>query len=272
MIPFNRPNQINHVLNMWKHQEVKVPLVLIANERDKWSEIAEEAGAIVILGQKSIGGARNRAVEYAKENDIEFVIFSDDDNYIGKKYVSQFIDNISEDVDVLSQGIAFVRFDDNNLYLFNTPLHFAPGHCTAFRVSRSSMFPEVNISEDVIWSKRMKESGAVFKQLPPWHSIYNRQGDDHAYKADKAIFMRSFGESKVIGQVPDSFVDKVCDVSGYQGITAKDEEIFQSLEKLSLFELNSVSDFSEYALPDRQIFQSLDAISSLAMLIGAKND
>ncbi len=218
---------------MWRNQYTKVPLVLVADERGEWTSRAEEAGAVVLTRPATIGGAKNIGLEYARSVGAGWVLFLDDDNYWGPMLVREFEREASEDVQVMSQGIGFVRFDDG-LYLFSTALGFCPGHCTAVRTSLGVYFPELNLGEDVAWTKSLPANTRV-RHLGPWHAIYNRTGIDHAYRANKTEFCASFGDALEIGDVGDNFVDLPRDVSklNLQVHRAKDDEVFRSLAEHS---------------------------------------
>jgi hypothetical protein len=226
--PFNRPSRIDRLLAMWQKQVSQAPLVLVANKRGTWAQPAEEAGAVVLVGPPSIGGAKNKGLEYARKVGAEWTIFIDDDNYYGSFYVREIRRAATAEVDVVSLGIAFVRWGQD-LYCFETPLKFCPGHCTAVRTCLAPNFPEVNFAEDIAWSKALPPDARTV-HLPPWHAIYERTGEGHAYDASQAEFMRSFGPARQIGTVPDSFVDRPCDLSSYS-FTVSDEAVFQSLER-----------------------------------------
>jgi len=229
VVPFNRPHRLDHVLSMWQRQTCRTELLLVANKLGDWAEKAADAGAHVLVGQASIGGAKNAGLDYARRQGAEWAVFWDDDNYYGSMYAREIQRAITPEVDVISQGIGFVRWDQD-LYCFETPLKFCPGHCTAVRTSIAPEFPEVNLAEDVAWSRALPKEARVV-HLPPWHSVYERTGEGHAYDASKAEFMRSFGPARQIGPVPDSFVDRPCDLSPYQFFTVPDEAVFQSLER-----------------------------------------
>jgi len=241
VVPFNRPERLEHVLKIWRHQYTKAPLVLVANERGAWASRAEETGAVVLVGTPSIGGAKNRGLEHARSVGADWVLFLDDDNYWGPMLVREFVREATDDVEVMSQGIGFVRFDDG-LYLFSTPLGFCPGHCTAVRTSLGVYFPELNLGEDVAWTKSLPPNTRV-RHLGPWHAIYNRTGIDHAYKVGKVEFLASFGDALEIGDVADDFVDLPRDVSklNLRRHTANDDEIFASLARHSRFRGGSCS-------------------------------
>jgi len=227
VVPFGRKHLLERLLTLWQRQTVKAPLVLVADEPGDWVARAEEAGAKVITGMKTIGAAKNAGTDLALSLGEEWVVIWDDDDYYGPRYIETIQSEITSEVDVLSLGIAFVRFDDG-LYLFTTPLYFCPGHSTAYRVSTAPRFPEISLSEDVVWSKFIKAERA--KHLPPWHLVYYRVTGQHAFKASQARVIQSFGEARRIGEVPDEFVDVESDVSGYPLVSPDYEAIFQEME------------------------------------------
>jgi glycosyltransferase involved in cell wall biosynthesis len=226
--PFNRPHNLERVLNHWKRQLVSVPLVLVASQLGDWAARAEQAGATVLLGPPSIGGAKNVGLEHARAVGAEWVTFIDDDNYFGPMYLREVQRNAVEGVDVITQGIAFVRFGED-LWLFSAPLTFCAGHCTSVRVAIAPAFPEVSLGEDVGWSRELGSARVL--HLGPWHSVYDRTGDGHAYDAPFAEFMRAFGPARYIGAVGDDFVDLPRSTSRFPIQTVSDEEVFEALEK-----------------------------------------
>lgn len=221
---------LERLLMLWKRQTVRADMVLIADEGGEWEERARAAGVMVVTGQKTIGGAKNVGTMMARELGHEWVAIWDDDDYYGPRYIETIQREICDLWDVLSWGIAFVRFDDG-LYLFKTPLYFCPGHATAYRVSTAPVFPEVSLSEDVVWSRTIPKER--MKHLPPWHLVYYRTSGDHAFEAIKAEMLVSFAPNDGalrIGDVPDEFVDVESDVSAYPVEKGDFEPIFQKIE------------------------------------------
>lgn len=226
--PFSRPERLEHVLRMWERQYTRAELVLVANERGNWARQAEEAGAVVLTRPASIGEARNIGLDYARGVGADWAVFWDDDNYYGGFYLREIERAITPEVDVLSLGIGFVRFEDG-LYCFESGLSFCPGHSTAVRVSAAPRFPELSFGEDVEWSKGLDMSRV--RQLPPWHHVYDRTGEGHAYPAPRELFIRAHGPARFVGDERDDFVDLPRDVSRFPLATVTDEEIVRGLER-----------------------------------------
>jgi hypothetical protein len=226
--PFSRPQELDRVLAAWRAQTVPAGLLFGANERGAWAERAEEAGAVVLDGHRTIGAAKNAALRYARAQGEEWITIWDDDDYYGVRYVEQASEQIDDDVDVLTQGIGFVRFEDG-LFFFEKPIHFCPGHCTTMRVSASPDFEEVSLGEDVAWTRLM--DWKRIRQIPPWHSVYHRDGSGHSFDARRDEFMKNFEPCRRIGDVPDSFVDTPCDLSPFPYEEVTEEMFYRSLEK-----------------------------------------
>lgn len=224
--PFSRPQNLGLVLSMWQQQTRSVGLVLVAKDRS-WDVLrAESAGAIVLSGCDTVGGAKNAGIGYGIASGESWATVWDDDDYYGPQYVEQAEDNIDENVDVLTQGIGFVRFEDG-LYYFEKPIHFTPGHCTTFRLASVPKFPEASLGEDVDWSHQLDWSRV--RQIPPWHMVYHREGTGHAFETSKVEFAKQFEPSRYIGDVPDTFVDAPTELSSYPRFEVSDEQVFDAL-------------------------------------------
>ena len=212
IVPSKRPERWARVEAMARAQTVREPLVFIGDD------------------YTTIGAARNAGLDRARQE--TFAYFWDDDNYYGPRYIETMRAGFASGASVVSQGIAFVRFDDG-LYLFDTRRagSFYPGHCTAVRVADAAPFPESSGWEDVEWSKRMQARGAAVAWAAPWHAVYDRRGTDHVCGLSRVEFLRCFGGAlKVSGPgVPrDCYVDVPREVIGTR-VTASDDEIFAAL-------------------------------------------
>lgn len=239
IIPFNRIYLLDSVVNTWKDTGCQI-LLCVNPEFKKY--VPQSSHYKIVVGQASIGGARNAGIIYAHAIGAEWSIFADDDNYYnGIKYINQIKSYINNNVNILSQGIRFVRFSDGNLHLFKSKLSFAPGHCSAVRTEIALPFPEINLGEDVLWTQKMEQAGYKLFELPPWQSIYNRNDSLHAYEASKIKFMKNFGQSHLIGKVDDSFVNE-SKIIDHKLVTASNEEYLNDMlerSKKKLLEMNA---------------------------------
>lgn len=231
IVPISRPLQVMHVMTQWLSQTYSraelcfcpAPGVL-DNPRIR--------GVTVLPPTSTIGDARNTGLAYAKAQGHEWAVFWDDDNYYGPGYIAE-IAREQTDFEILSKGLAFVRHD-SGLWLYSSRLGFFPGHSTAVRVSVAATFPSQSLAEDVEWSKRMLANGSRAKHLPPWSLVYTRTNPwGHAYDADETEFLRAHGPARFVSaDAPDSIVDSpfLCESALEY---AKNENVFQSLERRS---------------------------------------
>lgn len=195
-----RPARLGRVLSQWGWQTHDCELVLVPGTAGLGDEVPRNVK--VLDRELTIGSARNAGMRYGRERNAGWGVFFDDDNYYGPRYVEQVHEHENEG-DVLSQGIGFVRHARGLAY-YGNPIGFAPAHATAVRLDVVPVFPAVSFEEDVHWSAQLEQPIAW---LPPWHSVYYRTGEGHAYVAGDAVFRHRFGPAIELGSVPDEVVD-----------------------------------------------------------------
>jgi glycosyltransferase involved in cell wall biosynthesis len=228
VVPTNRPERAPAVYEQWRAQSYAGSELCFCPVRP-----FSCGDATVMPGTPTIGAARNIGLKYARERGHEWAVFWDDDNYHGPDYLAEIAREASPSVDVLSKGIAFVRHD-SGLWLYQSPLMFFPGHSTSVRVSVAAQFPDLSLSEDEVWSHRMRERGARAKHLPPWGLVYDRRSPSgHAYAAAEAEFLRAHGPAR--GPFTGATNDQVDDPSPWTRrvlgppVHARDEDIFAAM-------------------------------------------
>ena len=181
---------------------------------------------------RTIGEARNVALEVARANDYDVVIFWDDDNYYGPAYVADTIEAFERDRPaVVYRGLGFVRHDDGLWQYDDTRTEFYPGHCTAVDPRQACEFPEASYAEDVAWSRRMQAHGRSAVRLGPWGLVYDRRAPAaHAYNAEREVFLRQHGPARFLGAAPDMIVDTPF-ASAAPWQCASDDDIFAAMRR-----------------------------------------
>lgn len=230
IVPTNRPERIPHVVRQWRAQVYGMAELCLCPAPGL--AMCVPSGVTVLQPTDTIGAARNVGIDYARGRGHTWAVFWDDDNTYGPSYCMEVAQHAQAgDVEVLSKGIAFVRHD-SGMCLYESPLHFYPGHSTSVKVDACVEFPDLSLAEDVEWSRRMIAKGARAKHLPPWGLVYDRRGPEgHAYDACEMEFLRAHGPARQIGQWPDAAVNGPFDVLSFPLRSASDEEVFQALER-----------------------------------------
>lgn len=197
--PLGRPGRLERVLAMWGGQTLDSELVLVPGRRPLGTV---PKNVVVLDAEHTIGAAKNAGMQFGRSRSHTWCAFFDDDNYYGPRYLEQIAMH-ERAGDVLSQGIGFVRHERGLAYYGNRP-GFAPSHSTAVRLAAAPEFPALSFEEDLAWSQKLDRP---IVWLPPWHAVYYRTGDDHAYQAGDAVFRYRFGPAVELGALPDELVD-----------------------------------------------------------------
>ncbi len=211
IIPFSRPHRERVVLEQWHAQTIPHTL-------------------LILRGQGSAGAKRNLGMQIARDCGEEWVVFADDDNYYGPRYLEDFA-RVAPTCDVATRGMGFVRSPEG-LWEFPRP-GFFPGHSTGVRLSIAPDMPDATGGEEVGWSRKLRAAGARVAWLPPWGLVYDRTPRDHGYDASWAEFLRAAGPARGPFDVPDVDVNTPAvwkRIETTPQVTASDESIFQSLE------------------------------------------
>lgn len=224
VVPLGRTERLSTVLAMWRSQTRAARLVLVSKH-----SLTNAGEALVVRGPGSAGGNRNAGVEFARSSGEEWVVFWDDDNYYGPRYLEDF-EAAMPDADVISRGFGFVRAGAHLWHFGRRPGLFL-GHSTAVRVAMAPDFPDISGGEEYPWSCAL--GGARVSWLSPWHLVYDRTEREHAYPAPWAVFHRAFGPATDLGVCLDSFVDSPRDFER-RPICASDEDVFAALERRAI--------------------------------------
>jgi glycosyltransferase involved in cell wall biosynthesis len=225
IVPTNRSINALAIYSQWQAQTYTGSELCFCPAPDHYWSCGD---ATILAGTSTIGAARNLGLEYARMRRHEWAVFWDDDNYHGPDYLAEIAREAKPSVDVLSKGIAFVRHD-SGLWLYQSPLGFFPGHSTSVRVSVAQQFPDLSLSEDEVWSYRMRSHGARAKHLPPWGLVYDRRSPSgHAYAAAEAEFLRAHGPARGPFAMPDDAVNEPRQWVGPL-VHARDEDIFAAM-------------------------------------------
>lgn len=209
VVPLGRPERENDVMAMWRAQTRRSELLLVR-------------------GTGSAGARRNEGLATARERGVEWVVFWDDDNYYGPRYLEDF-ERAAPEADVISRGLGFVR-NGPALWDFSArKLGFFPGHSTAVRVSIALDMPDCTGGEEIPWSRSLVALGARVTWLPPTCLVYDRSAGDHGYDSTWPEFLMAFGPGVNLGEQPDAYADEP---GGEVGTveTATEDAIFRSLE------------------------------------------
>jgi len=224
-VPLGRSANTSRVASLWRVQTETSELLFAP------AEGVNVSGGLTCRPTRTIGEARNAALEVARSNAFDLVIFWDDDDYYGPGYVREFREALEREPEatVLFKPLAFVRHDDG-LWLYDeTKTQFFPGHSTAVRPSKALPFPAASLSEDVAWSRLMR--GEKSLRLSPWHLVYDRQFPwEHAYSVPREIFLRQHGPAKFVGEVANEVVNSPfsCETPW---IHSKPEDVFLAMRR-----------------------------------------
>lgn len=190
VIPFSKPefmeNTILNILRQTKKDKVKVCVV----ENGEGIGSCKSAGFVpdlLLTSEKHQSIAKNTALEEINKVGGQFWTTFDCDDYYGKFYIEELLDN-SNCGDIIGKCRIFIKPSTNDkIWLVNNlPEHqFVPyihGPTISGWVDQFMEFPIIPYAEDMRWVEEMQNRGAITYATSCYNFCYNRFDYGHTFK------------------------------------------------------------------------------------------
>jgi hypothetical protein len=187
--PFSRPDQVNNVLENFSRQTFSNKQLIVIENGNALNTFPKDK-AIVLTSDNHQSFAKNTGLDYLKSNGGGFWTTFDDDDYYGKNYLQELIDN-SDKANIIGKKSFFCKTFENKMRLF---LHEDEGkQCFAVHGPTISAWAEDSLyfndtgrwGEDVEWEQRMVLNGATIASTSKYNFMLNRnKGQNHTWVVD----------------------------------------------------------------------------------------
>jgi hypothetical protein len=145
------------------------------------------------LGIKSIGKKRNELIHQAVRDGFDYIVFFDDDDYPGAKYIETLKNGMDNNVDVVSlrgwywvddnldgvfeHSLKYKSYETKSINDINNDVKYEryPNHlnCMKLSIAKQFPFPEINHGEDTNFATRIFKSGLLKTEHHCEHIIYH---------------------------------------------------------------------------------------------------
>jgi glycosyltransferase involved in cell wall biosynthesis len=186
VVPFSRPHFAKTVWDNFQrqtHQHKTLVIVENGEAKGKWPY----PGCIVLQSGKHQSKAKNRAIEWVREQGGGYIAIFDDDDYYGPKYLEEVVsEGAIENFNIVGKVPHFV-WEKRGLFLIqpnlaNAQRKWVRGGSTLFHTSKVSFFPIMTTGEDVEFCLQTLRNGGHVYSSSPYHCCYMRNNEDHTYK------------------------------------------------------------------------------------------
>jgi len=201
IVPFSRPERCQAVLDGFLRQRYPYKDLLIVENGRALGCWTGSGHVLQAPNARSAGAAKNVALDFLRKElgeDSLFVSVFDDDDYYGPGYLEeQMLVLAGGEHDIVGKCQHFI-VDDRGFWLLNryvahTKYAWCSGGVQSFDLAKVRRFREQPVAEDVHFVLEVESRGGHLYCTSPFHFLWERRGESHAYKRDAVARAQQWG-------------------------------------------------------------------------------
>jgi hypothetical protein len=189
IIPFSKSNFIKNTIENIKRQTAKenIKVCIIENGDGIGScKLNNFKPDLLLTSENHQSIAKNTGLHEIKKTNAEYWTTFDCDDYYGPKYIEELLEK-SNLGDVIGKSRIFFKTSDGKLHLINSLpedsyTKYIHGPTISGWVNQFIDFPIIDYAEDLSWTKKMQDLGAITYSTSCYNFCYNRFKEGNTFK------------------------------------------------------------------------------------------